>query len=191
MDMCLSIRIFLITKVIWCYPLALSWLLPSWQMWIQGEQVKCTTGKEWSETLILIIMYIYYALVNALSAHIIYINLNTIFYTYVEDSPTKTIYIRHYMETHAHTHTHSHTHTTVNSRNWVLILVGVEILWEEEGFQFGFKRWQGCRWQGWAVSKVLWEWIPNVGSKARESTKAMALVFVLLDFQYVGVRRRT
>ena len=39
----------------------------------------------------------------------------------------------------------------------------MEILWEEEGFQFGFKRWQG-----WAVSKVLWEWIPNVGSKARE-----------------------
>ena len=39
----------------------------------------------------------------------------------------------------------------------------MEILWEEESFQFGFKRWQG-----WAVSKVLWEWIPNVGSKARE-----------------------
>ena len=39
----------------------------------------------------------------------------------------------------------------------------MEILWEKEGFQFGFKRWQG-----WAVSKVLWEWIPNVGSKARE-----------------------
>ena len=35
----------------------------------------------------------------------------------------------------------------------------MKILWEEEGFQFGFKRWQ-C----WAVSKVLWEWIPNVGS---------------------------
>ena len=35
----------------------------------------------------------------------------------------------------------------------------MEILREEEGFQFGFKRWQG-----WAVSKVLWEWIPNVGS---------------------------
>ena len=43
--------------------------------------------------------------------------------------------------------------------------IRVEILWEEEGFQFGFKRWKG-----WAVSKVLWEWIPNVGSKAREGT---------------------
>ena len=46
----------------------------------------------------------------------------------------------------------------------------MEILWEEEGFQFGFKRWQG-----WAVSKVLWEWIPNVGSKAREGAKAMCV----------------
>ena len=62
-------------------------------------------------------MYIYHALINALSAHIIHINLNTIFYIHVEDSPTKTIYIRHYMHartharTHAHTHTHTHTHT--------------------------------------------------------------------------------
>ena len=50
-------------------------------------------------------MSIYNALINALSAHIIHINLNTIFYTHAEDSPTKTIYIRHYMETHTHTHT--------------------------------------------------------------------------------------
>ena len=27
----------------------------------------------------------------------------------------------------------------------------------------------------WAVSKVLWEWIPNVGSKARESAKPRVL----------------
>ena len=27
------------------------------------------------------------------------------------------------------------------------------------------------KWQGWAVSKVLWEWILNVGSKAREGVK--------------------
>ena len=30
-------------------------------------------------------MYIYHALINALSAHIIHINLDTIFYTHVED----------------------------------------------------------------------------------------------------------
>ena len=48
--------------------------------------------------------------------------------------------------THTYTHTHTHTHTHARndcSRNWVLILAGVEILWEEEGFQFGVKRWQG------------------------------------------------
>ena len=52
-------------------------------------------------------------------------------------------------------------------------------------FQFGFKRWQG-----WAVSRVLWEWIPNVGSKAREGAKAMSLALALLDFQHAGFRRR-
>ena len=36
-------------------------------------------------------MYIYHALINALSAHMKHINLNMIFYTYVEHSPTKTI----------------------------------------------------------------------------------------------------
>ena len=38
-------------------------------------------------------MYSYYALINALGAHMIHINLNMIFYTHVEHSPTKTIYI--------------------------------------------------------------------------------------------------
>ena len=59
--------------------------------------------------IIIIIMYIYHALINALSAHTMHINLNTIFYTHVEHSPTKTIYIRYYMETHTHTHTHTMT----------------------------------------------------------------------------------
>ena len=38
---------------------------------------------------IIIIMYIYHALINALSAHMMHINLNMIFYTHVEHSPTK------------------------------------------------------------------------------------------------------
>ena len=46
--------------------------------------------------IIIIIMYIYHAFINALSAHMIYINLNMIFYTHVEHSPTKTIYIKYY-----------------------------------------------------------------------------------------------
>ena len=37
------------------------------------------------------IMHIYHALINALGAHMICINLNTVFYAHVELSPTKTI----------------------------------------------------------------------------------------------------
>ena len=37
-----------------------------------------------------------HALIDALSAHVIHINLNMIFYTLVEDSPTKTFYIKYY-----------------------------------------------------------------------------------------------
>ena len=55
--------------------------------------------------IIIIIMHtIYYALLNALSPHMIHVNLNMIFYIHVEHSPTKTVYIRYYMEAHAHTH---------------------------------------------------------------------------------------
>ena len=46
--------------------------------------------------LIIILMYIYHTLINALNAHMIRINLNMIFYTHVEHSPTKTIYIEYY-----------------------------------------------------------------------------------------------
>ena len=89
-------------------------------------------------------MYIYHALINALSAHMIHINLNMIFYTHVKHSPIKTIYIKyylkinlkitiiiktHYKHAHTRTHTHAHTHTYTDcSRNWVLILVRMEIL---------------------------------------------------------------
>ena len=45
---------------------------------------------------IIIIMYIYLVLINALSAIMIHINLNMIFYTHVVHSPTKTIYIKYY-----------------------------------------------------------------------------------------------
>ena len=50
--------------------------------------------KRLQSPVIIIIMYIYHALINALSAHMIHINLNMIFYTHVEHSPTKTIYIK-------------------------------------------------------------------------------------------------
>ena len=50
----------------------------------------------WANLILIIIMYIYHALINTLSAHMIHINLNMIFYTHVEHSPTKTIYIKYY-----------------------------------------------------------------------------------------------
>ena len=57
-------------------------------------------------------MYIYHALINALSAHMIHINLNMIFYTHVEHSPTKTIYIKYYnKQTNKKCTTNTHTHT--------------------------------------------------------------------------------
>ena len=37
----------------------------------------------------MIIIYICHALINALSAHMTHINLNTMFYTHVEDKPSK------------------------------------------------------------------------------------------------------
>ena len=49
---------------------------------------------------LIIILYIYHALINALNAHMIHINLNTIFHTHVEHSPAKTIYIKYYTEKH-------------------------------------------------------------------------------------------
>ena len=81
-------------------------------------------------------MYIYRALIDALSANMIHINLNTIFYTHVEHLPKnnlhKVLYGNTYTHTHTHKHAHMHTHThthTYNdcSRNWVLIFVGILI----------------------------------------------------------------
>ena len=60
-------------------------------------------------SITIIIMYIYHALINALSAHMIHINLNTIFCTHIAHSPTQTIYLRYYGNTHTHTMTVTET----------------------------------------------------------------------------------
>ena len=52
----------------------------------------------------MIIKYIYHALINALSAHMI-------FYTHVEHSPTKRIYVKR-----AHTHTHTYMHARMHTQ---------------------------------------------------------------------------
>ena len=76
---------------------------------------------------LVIIMYIYQALINTLRAHMIHINLNMIFYTHVEHSPTKTIYIKYYLKIYIyikmhykHTHTHTHTHMHVRAHTHTL-----------------------------------------------------------------------
>ena len=148
--------------------------------------------KEWL-LIIIIMMYIYRALINTLSTHIIHNNINMILCTHVEHSPIKNN-LHKVIYGNAHTHTHTHTHRVCNvnefecvwliriihhtcacaythtcthaharteydcSRNWALILAGVKILWEEEGFQFGFKRWQclrscGSEFQIWGPKK--------------------------------------
>lgn len=42
-------------------------------------------------------MYVYHAFIDALSAYVIHINLNTKCYTHVEDNLIKTIYIKYYV----------------------------------------------------------------------------------------------
>ena len=54
--------------------------------------------------LIIIIMYIYRALFNTLSAPIVHINLNMMFYTHVRHSPIKNnLHKVLYRNTHTHT----------------------------------------------------------------------------------------
>jgi len=50
-----------------------------------------------ADAIIIIIMYIYNALIYVLSAHMIYMNLNTIFYTRVKHSAINAIYTKHYL----------------------------------------------------------------------------------------------
>ena len=95
----------------------------------------CVTWK--SNLVILIIMYIYHALINALSTHIMHINLNTIYVRRgqsYQNNLHKALYGNTHMHArihaciHARTHARTHTKNDCN-RNWVLILVEVEILW--------------------------------------------------------------
>ena len=108
---------------------------------------------------------------------------------------TKTKQTKNALQTHPHPHPHSNC-----SRNWVLIL-GWKYCEKRKVFSLALKddRVEQClrscgsdfqMWEGWAVSKVLWEWLPNVGSKAREGAKARSLAFVL-SCAFNGFKFRT
>ena len=45
-----------------------------------------------AQIITVILMYIHQSLINALSAHVIHVNLNTMFYAHVEQSPTNAIH---------------------------------------------------------------------------------------------------
>ena len=83
------------------------------------ETVRTVCGKlnECPDLIIMIIMYTYRALINALSVHAIHINLNKIFYSHVTHSPIKNNLhkvVCGNTHTHARTHAFTHTHTRGN-----------------------------------------------------------------------------
>ena len=59
-------------------------------------------------------MYIYHALIDALSDYMIRINLNVLFCTHVEHSPTKTTHTKHHTERHTHTQTRMNSNVTLS-----------------------------------------------------------------------------
>ena len=80
---------------------------------IQQLQLLCTA----CSTKNIIIIYIYHAPINALSAHI-HINLNRIFYTHVEQSQQneeEKSTIRKDKQNHTHTHTYARTHARTHT----------------------------------------------------------------------------
>ena len=86
---------------------------------------------------LIIIMYLYHAFINTLSAHMIRINRNTIFYTHVEHLPKQSTICIIWKHTHAHTHahtkhththtliTHTHTHTHKCVEMYLMIIIGI------------------------------------------------------------------
>ena len=73
-------------------------------------------------------MYIYHALINNLSTHMMHVNLNMIFYICVEHNPTKTIYIKYYTR---NTHTHTLTQTAMNSNVYDIDLCHISYMVKE------------------------------------------------------------
>ena len=67
-------------------------------------------------------MYIYHALINTLNAHMIHFNLSMIFYTHVEHSPTKTIYIKYYTKIYIYIYTKGLADLNQNGPSRILTL---------------------------------------------------------------------
>ena len=83
---------------------------PSHYFHAHAEQItrtRTSTPCQDSSRNIIIIMYAYYALINALNTHVTHMTLNAIFYTHIEHSPIKICEIL-YSNTHMHACTHTH-----------------------------------------------------------------------------------
>ena len=96
---CIFCRSYFISFIIAGIQLRPCFTLRHWRFWTAihlGSVCICLSCPHSLHPSI-IIMYIYHALINAVSAHMIHINLNMIFYTHVEHSPAKTIYIKYYI----------------------------------------------------------------------------------------------
>ena len=74
---------------------------------------------------------IYHVLISALSAHMIHINLNTIFCTHIEHSPTKTIYIYKVMCVCVCGNTHTDTMIVAE------VALGIDISWSGNAVRRG------------------------------------------------------
>ena len=97
--------------------------------------------------IIIIITYIYHALINTPSAHMTHINLNIIFCSHVEHGPTKTTHTKPHRErqtTPPPPHTHTRIKTTMNSNVYdtdlyhtPYIKLGIDISWGENTVRRG------------------------------------------------------
>ena len=123
-------------------------------------------------------MYIYHALINALSAHVIHINLNMIFCTLAEHSPTKTIYIKYFTKTktkqkmhYTHTHTHTHTHSVTVA---------------ETGYKIFHNRLSKLTYWSWFLHKTVHNIItcPNLCAGADFFTKSSIILLLVQTFIY-------
>ena len=81
----------------------------------QLQQFVAVSASSEAAEIIIIIVYIYHALINALSAYMIHINLNTVFYTHIEHNPAKSMYIKYYIWKHTHTHARTHAHARTHT----------------------------------------------------------------------------
>ena len=95
--------------------------------------------------LIIIIMYIYHALINVLSAHMIHINLNMILYTHVEHSSTQTTYTKHHTEKQTTLHPTPPPHEQKTTMNSGVCIITKSVTQDRYKYYNGFRPTSQCK----------------------------------------------